>query len=154
MNLYLKYKIRKDFKKIKEILKIPDLLSIQKDSFNKFIEYNNYCGINYVLNEFFPIISKNIKILYKYYKLENSIYDEKECKLKGLNYYISLKVNFDIIYYENDNIKYINNQNIYICDIPMMTKNCSFIINGIERVIVSQLHRSPGVFFFVKKKIY
>ncbi|BBA85271.1 DNA-directed RNA polymerase subunit beta [endosymbiont of Sipalinus gigas] len=152
--LYNIKRIRKNFSKFTKILDVPNLLYIQKESFKKFIDFNyknNNYGINSVLKSFFPIINYNKSIELKYidYKLDEPIFNIIECKIKGLTFLSQLKIKLNLINYEINSNKVIDSkfQEVYICDIPIMTENGSFIINGTERVIVSQLHRSPGVFF-------
>ncbi|BBA84699.1 DNA-directed RNA polymerase subunit beta [endosymbiont of Euscepes postfasciatus] len=151
MNI-LKKNFRKSFNKYNSIIELPNLLDIQKESFSKFIEF----GINNILNSIFPIFNynNNIELRYINYNIEKNVnVDSDECKLKGLTYSICLKIILELIIY-NKNNEIINKieQEVYIGDIPNMTKNGSFIINGVEKVIVSQLHRSPGVFFDIVKE--
>ncbi len=144
-------RIRKNFSKIPKILDIPYLLSIQIDSYNNFLNKNNnlYSGLDLSFKSVFPIFNynKNIKLLYKGYILKKNLFNDMECLIRGLTYSISLKVKLCLIIYENKIKKYIKDQLVYMGEIPLMTKRGTFIVNGIERVVVSQLHRSPGVFF-------
>ncbi|NIG99171.1 MAG: DNA-directed RNA polymerase subunit beta [Buchnera aphidicola (Periphyllus acericola)] len=150
-----KKRIRKDFGKIPEILNIPYLLSIQIDSFKKFLnQKKNYSnGIESALKSVFPIKSYNehAEIQYVKYRLGKKSFNVMECHIKGATYAIPLKVTLRLIIYEKDSnkkkIKNIKEQEVYMGEIPLMTKNGTFVINGTERVVVSQLHRSPGVFF-------
>ncbi|MCV2531173.1 MAG: DNA-directed RNA polymerase subunit beta, partial [Candidatus Lightella neohaematopini] len=150
-----KTKIRKDFGKRQQILDIPYLLSIQLESFKKFIECdsNGKIGLESVFRSIFPIknYNKNAVLEYRSYCIEQPIFDIDECKTRGMTYSASLKVTLCLLVYDNDisnnKIKYEKKQEVYMGEIPLMTSNGTFIINGIERVVVSQLHRSPGVFF-------
>lgn len=150
-----KKRIRKDFGKHPQVLNIPYLLSIQLNSFKEFIErdLNSQYGLESTLHSIFPIRSYNgsSELQYVSYHLTESIFDVKECQVRGITYSASLRVKLRFIVYEreaiNATIKHIKEQEVYMGEIPLMTKNGTFIINGTERVIVSQLHRSPGVFF-------
>ncbi|WP_343187793.1 DNA-directed RNA polymerase subunit beta [Buchnera aphidicola (Periphyllus koelreuteriae)] len=150
-----KKRIRKDFGKKNEILNIPYLLSIQINSFKKFIdqENNSSNGIESALKSVFPIKSYNehAEIQYVKYRLGKKSFNVMECHIRGATYAVPLRVTLRLIIYEKDTIqkkiKNIKEQEVYMGEIPLMTKNGTFIINGTERVVVSQLHRSPGVFF-------
>ncbi|MCV2524666.1 MAG: DNA-directed RNA polymerase subunit beta [Candidatus Lightella neohaematopini] len=150
-----KIRIRKDFGKRQQILDVPYLLSIQLESFKKFVEYdpNGKVGLESVFRSIFPIksYSKNAILEYYSYYIERPIFDINECKTRGMTYSASLKVKLRLLVYDNDTlnnkIKYEKEQEVYMGEIPLMTSSGTFIINGIERVVVSQLHRSPGVFF-------
>ncbi|CAL1329041.1 DNA-directed RNA polymerase subunit beta [Candidatus Providencia siddallii] len=150
-----KKRIRKDFGKRPQVLNIPYLLSIQLNSFQKFIEKdpNGKNGLESAFRSIFPIksYSGNAELEYINYRLGTSSFDVKECKIRGITYSVPLRAKLRLITYEREsqenNVKNIKEQEVYMGEIPLMTKNGTFIINGIERVIVSQLHRSPGVFF-------
>lgn len=150
-----KKRIRKSFAKFPKIIDIPNLLSIQIDSFNKFIRYNSKgkCGLESSLLSVFPMYYYNggSELQYVSFKLNKIIFNPEECKYRGLTYSASLLVKIRFVINEEDTsvnkIKCIKNQEVYMGEIPLMTNNGTFIINGIERVVVSQLHRSPGVFF-------
>lgn len=148
--------IRKNFGKISEILNIPYLLSIQLDSYNKFLyNYeNSFSDLDVSFKSIFPIKNYNntVKLNYINYSLKKPIFNDKECQIRGLTYSISLKVKLCLKVYKinSNNIKKIifnKEQEVYMGDIPLMTDRGTFIVNGTERVVVSQLHRSPGVFF-------
>ncbi len=147
-----KKRIRKDFSKIPKILDIPYLLSIQIDSYNDFLYNNNnnlHSGLDLSFKSIFPIFNYNhdIKLLYKGYILKKNLFNDRECLIRGLTHSISLNVKLYLIFYKNK-IKYnIKKQIVYMGEIPLMTNRGTFVINGTERVVVSQLHRSPGVFF-------
>ncbi len=134
---------RVDFSKIKEVLAMPDLIEIQKDSYNFFLEV----GLREVLNDISPITdySENLILEFVDYYLENTPkYSVEECKERDVNYAVPLKVVVRLINKETGEMK---EQEVFMGDFPLMTEKGTFIINGAERVIVSQLVRSPGVYF-------
>jgi DNA-directed RNA polymerase subunit beta len=150
-----KKRIRKDFGKRPQVLDIPYLLSIQKDSFQKFVEQDpeGQCGLEAAFRSVFPIHSYNgsAELQYVSYRLGDPIFDVKECQVRGITHSVPLRVKLRLVTYEREApekaIKDIREQEVYMGEIPLMTSTGTFIINGTERVIVSQLHRSPGVFF-------
>lgn len=150
-----KKRVRKDFGKRPQVLGVPYLLSIQIDSFKKFIEKDQagQYGLEAAFHSVFPIksYSGNSELQYINYRLGEAIFDVKECQVRGLTFSAPLRVKLRLVIYEREapeiTIKDIKEQEVYMGEIPIMTDNGTFIINGIERVIVSQLHRSPGVFF-------
>jgi DNA-directed RNA polymerase subunit beta len=138
---------------------IPYLLAIQLDSYRKFTqqgtplsERGDY-GLHAAFKSVFPIVSYsgNAALEYVDYNLGAPVFDVNECQLRGVTYSCSLRVKVRLIIYDKDSasktIKDIKEQEVYMGEIPLMTDNGTFVINGTERVIVSQLHRSPGVFF-------
>jgi len=150
-----KKRIRKDFGKSQKVLEVPYLLAIQLNSFAKFIkkDLNFQNGLESALCSVFPIKSHNGNAELKYinYNLGEPTFDVKECQIRSLTYSAPLRVKLNLIIYERETsehkVKNIKEQEVYMGEIPLMTNNGTFIINGTERVIVSQLHRSPGVFF-------
>ncbi|UNK51214.1 DNA-directed RNA polymerase subunit beta [Lysobacter sp. S4-A87] len=154
-----KKRIRKDFGKRKSILEIPFLLAIQVDSYREFLQENidpakrADRGLHAALKSVFPIVSYsgNAALEYVGYKLGDPPFDERECRNRGLSYGAPLRVTVRLVIYDRESstkaIKYVKEQEVYMGEIPLMTDNGTFIVNGTERVIVSQLHRSPGVFF-------
>ncbi|MGP1956716.1 MAG: DNA-directed RNA polymerase subunit beta [Arsenophonus sp. NC-PE1-MAG3] len=150
-----KKRIRKDFGKRPQILDVPYLLSIQLDSFAKFIEQDleGQNGLEAAFRSVFPIqsYSGNAELQYVSYHLGEPVFDIKECQIRGVTYSAPLRVKLRLVIYEREapegTVKDIKEQEVYMGEIPLMTDNGTFIINGTERVIVSQLHRSPGVFF-------
>lgn len=150
-----KKRVRKDFGKRPQVLEIPYLLSIQLDSFQEFIKKDpiGRYGLESVFRSVFPIKSYNgnSELQYIDYNLGNPIFDVKECQSRGITFSAPLRVRLRLDIYEDDGsngaVKQIKEQEVYMGEIPLMTSNGTFIINGIERVVVSQLHRSPGVFF-------
>ena len=150
-----KKRIRKDFGKRPRVLDAPYLLSIQLDSFQKFIEQDpeGHYGLEAAFRSVFPIQSYNgnSELQYVSYRLGEPVFDVKECQIRGVTYSAPLRVKLRLVMYDRDapagTVKDIKEQEVYMGEIPLMTDNGTFVINGTERVIVSQLHRSPGVFF-------
>ncbi len=154
-----KKRIRKDFGKRRSILEVPFLLAIQVDSYREFLQENiapakrEDKGLHAALKSVFPIssYSGNAALEYVGYKLGEPAFDERECRTRGLSYGAPLRVTVRLVIYDRESstkaIKYVKEQEVYMGEIPLMTDNGTFIVNGTERVIVSQLHRSPGVFF-------
>ncbi|ABX47375.1 DNA-directed RNA polymerase, beta subunit [Shewanella baltica OS195] len=134
---------------------IPYLLSIQLDSFKKFTDQDptGERGLEAAFRSVFPIksFSGNSELQYVSYKLGEPVFDVKECQIRGVTYSAPLRVKLRMVLYDREaaagTVKDIKEQEVYMGDIPLMTDNGTFVINGTERVIVSQLHRSPGVFF-------
>ncbi|MBL1274765.1 MAG: DNA-directed RNA polymerase subunit beta [Ectothiorhodospiraceae bacterium] len=156
-----KKRIRKDFGKFPKVMEVPYLLEIQLASYRKFLqsdvpaaERGEY-GLHGALKSVLPIVSYSGSAGLEYvdYRLGTPTFNVKECQLRGMTYSAPLRVTVKLIIYDKDSkknpkpIKEIREQEIYMGEIPLMTDNGTFVINGTERVIVSQLHRSPGVFF-------
>ena len=150
-----KKRIRKDFGKRPQVLEIPYLLSIQLDSFKKFIDVNggNDAGLEAAFGSVFPIksYSGNSELQYVSYRLGEPMFDVRECQIRSVTYSAPLRVKLRLVLFDKEaapgTVKDIKEQEVYMGEIPLMTDNGTFVINGTERVIVSQLHRSPGVFF-------
>ncbi|GAA6186744.1 MULTISPECIES: DNA-directed RNA polymerase subunit beta [Alteromonadaceae] len=150
-----KKRIRKDFGKRPQVLEIPYLLSIQLDSFKKFIDIDvdGHYGLEAAFRSVFPIksYSGNSELQYVSYRLGEPVFDVKECQIRGVTYSAPLRVKLRLVLFDKEaapgTVKDIKEQEVYMGEIPLMTENGTFVINGTERVIVSQLHRSPGVFF-------
>ena len=156
-----KKRIRKDFGKQPSTLDIPYLLSIQIDSYNKFLQNGvsddnrEDIGLNAAFKTVFPIMSYsgNASLEYISYRLDKPVFDVHECKLRGQTYAAPMRVKVALVIYDKDAntkekpVKEVREQEVYLGEMPLMTENGTFVINGTERVIVSQLHRSPGVFF-------
>ena len=151
-------RLRLDFSKVPQILDIPNLLHLQQNSFRDFInlEEPEKSGIHKVFKSMFPITDAQNRITLEYVGIEfkKPKYTVRECMEKGLTYSIPIKIKVRLIVHERDEktgekigIKDIKEQTLFIRDIPLMTDRTSFIINGVERVVVNQLHRSPGVIF-------
>ncbi|MBU4074608.1 MAG: DNA-directed RNA polymerase subunit beta [Proteobacteria bacterium] len=152
---------RKNFGRISKILDIPDLIDIQTDSYRKFLQQEiapdkrgNY-GLLGAFNSVFPIFDFSGKCSLEFvsYRIGDVRYDMQECIQKGMTYAAPLKIVVRLVVFDTDRntkpkpIRDIKEQEIYFGEIPLMTENGTFIVNGTERVIVSQLHRSPGIFF-------
>ncbi|WP_027672431.1 DNA-directed RNA polymerase subunit beta [Rheinheimera baltica] len=149
-----KKRIRKDFGKRPEVLDVPYLLSIQIESFSKFIEPDpeGGYGLEAAFRSVFPIksYSGSAELQYVSYRIGEPVFDVKECQIRGVTYSAPLRVKLRMVLFDKEapgTIKDIREQEVYMGEIPLMTENGTFVINGTERVIVSQLHRSPGVFF-------
>ena len=149
-----KKRIRKDFGKRDQVLDTPYLLSIQLDSFKQFIEADpeGEYGLEAAFRSVFPITSYSgsAELQYVSYRLGEPVFDVKECQIRGVTYSAPLRVKLRMVLYDREaaagTVKDIKEQEVYMGEIPLMTENGTFVINGTERVIVSQLHRSPGVF--------
>jgi len=149
-----KKRIRKDFGKRPLVLDVPYLLSIQIESFSKFIEPDpeGEYGLEAAFRSVFPIksYSGSAELQYVSYRIGEPVFDVKECQIRGVTYSAPLRVKLRLVMFDREapgTIKDIREQEVYMGEIPLMTENGTFVINGTERVIVSQLHRSPGVFF-------
>ncbi len=156
-----KKNIRKNFGKLKESLSIPNLIEVQKNSYKQLTENKNNIdqnlikGFDRVFKGIFPIEDMNDKATLEYvsYKLEKPKFDVEECISRGLTYSAALKCRLRLVVYEIDqesNTKDIlsaKEQEVYMGEVPMMTNSGTFITNGVQRVVVNQMHRSPGVFF-------
>lgn len=150
-----KKRIRKDFGKRDQVLDTPYLLSIQLDSFKQFIEADpqGEYGLEAAFRSVFPITSYsgNAELQYVSFRLGEPVFDVQECQIRGVTYSAPLRVKLRMVLYDREaapgTVKDIKEQEVYMGEIPLMTENGTFVINGTERVIVSQLHRSPGVFF-------
>jgi DNA-directed RNA polymerase subunit beta len=156
-----KKRIRKSFGKRPIVLDVPPLLAIQVDSYREFLQENKALsqraerGLHAALKSVFPIssYSGNAALEYVSYRLGEPAFDERECRSRGMSYGAPLRVLVRLVIYDKDSpasnkaVKYVKEQEVYMGELPLMTDTGTFIINGTERVIVSQLHRSPGVFF-------
>jgi DNA-directed RNA polymerase subunit beta len=154
-----KKRIRKDFGRTPTILPVPPLLAIQLQSYRDFLqlergpgEYRDV-GLHAALKSVFPITSYSgsASLEYVSYRLGEPPFDVRECKSRGLTYGAPLRVTVRLVVYDRESsnkaVKYVKEQEVYMGELPLMTETGTFIVNGTERVIVSQLHRSPGVFF-------
>ena len=156
-----KKRIRKNFGKQPTILDVPYLLAIQVNSYRRFlqtdksIEERTNIGLHAAFKSVFPIVSYsgNAALEYVSYRLGTPVFDVKECQMRGLTYAAPIRVLVRLIIYDREAsgtpkpVKDIREQEVYLGEMPLMTDHGTFVINGTERVIVSQLHRSPGVFF-------
>jgi DNA-directed RNA polymerase subunit beta len=155
------FRIRQSFGKIEKIIEIPNLIDIQKKSYEKFLQSNvplnerEDIGLQGVFRSVFPIRDFNgtSELVFVGYTLERPKYDVDECRQRGMTFAAPIKVTIQLIIYDVPQeggeriVRDIKEQEVYFGEIPLMTENGTFIINGTERVVVSQLHRSPGVFF-------
>ncbi len=154
-----KKRIRKDFGKLPHVMDVPFLLAIQLDSYRKFTQSDlppdgrDDIGLHAAFKSVFPIVSYSGSAALEYvsYNLGKPAFDVSECVSRGATFNVPLRVKVRLIIYDKESsskaIKDIKEQEVYMGEIPLMTDNGTFVINGTERVIVSQLHRSPGVFF-------
>src|SRR5712692_10178113 len=156
-----KKRIRKNFGKRPSILGTPYLLAIQLDSYRRFLQADtaeskrDEIGLHAAFDSVFPIssYSGNASLEYVSYRLGEPVFDVKECQLRGLTYAAPLRVKVRLVVLDKEAsgakkpVKDVREQEVYLGELPLMTDNGTFIVNGTERVIVSQLHRSPGVFF-------
>jgi DNA-directed RNA polymerase subunit beta len=154
-----KKNIRKSFGKLKESLSIPNLIEVQKNSYKELTEFYSEAeltkGFDRVFKSIFPIEDLNDKATLEYvsYRLDKPKFDVEECITRGLTYSSALKCTLRLVVYEIDqenNTKDIlsaKEQEVYMGEVPMMTNSGTFITNGVQRVVVNQMHRSPGVFF-------
>jgi DNA-directed RNA polymerase subunit beta len=155
------FRARKSFAKLKQVIEIPNLIDIQKRSYDKFLqidiphEKREDIGLQGVFKSVFPIkdFSKTSELAFVSYNLEKPKYDVDECRARGMTFAAPIKVVIRLVVWDVNeetgvnSIRDVKQQEVYFGEIPLMTDSGTFIINGTERVIVSQLHRSPGVFF-------
>src|SRR5471032_783783 len=155
------FRIRKNFAKIQKIIDIPNLIDIQKHSYDKFLqsdkapEQREDTGLQGVFKSVFPIkdFNETSSLEFVSYHLEKPKYDVDECHQRGMTYSAPIKVVVRLVVWDKDeetgaqSIRDVKEQEVYFGEIPLMTENGTFIINGTERVVVSQMHRSPGAFF-------
>ena len=156
-----KKNIRRNFGKLKETLTIPNLIEVQKNSYEQFLtskslsNANLQKGLDKVFKNIFPIeeLADKATLEYLSFRLEKPKYDVEECRQRDLTYASALKPTLRLVIYDIDhetNTKQVlsaKEQEVYMGEIPLMTPSGTFVINGIERVVVNQMHRSPGVFF-------
>ena len=154
-------RVRKNFGRIGEIAQLPNLIEVQRESYAQFLqmyvkpETRENSGLEAVFRSVFPItdFSETSRLEYVHYEFEEPKYDVEECRQRGMTFSAPLKVKLRLIVFEVDqetqakSVKDIKEQDVYMGDMPLMTELGTFIVNGTERVIVSQMHRSPGVFF-------
>ncbi|MDP2124799.1 MAG: DNA-directed RNA polymerase subunit beta [Parvibaculum sp.] len=154
-------RVRKIFGHIPQVAEMPNLIEVQKYSYDQFLQVKNPVGgreeqgLQAVFKSVFPIsdFSESSTLEFVNYEFETPKYDVEECQQRGMTYAAPLKVTLRLIVFEVDedtgakSVKDIKEQDVYMGDMPLMTENGTFVINGTERVIVSQMHRSPGVFF-------
>src|ERR1700734_648090 len=154
------FRIRKNLGRVHRIIEVPNLIDIQKSSYDKFLQSTipqserHEIGLQAVFRSVFPIKDFNgtSELVFVSYNLEKPKYDVEECRQRGMTYAAPIKVTTQLMIYDTDDagqriVRNIAEQEVYFGEIPLMTDTGTFIINGTERVVVSQLHRSPGVFF-------
>jgi len=147
--------VKRDFSKFGTFFEIPNLLAIQLDSFREFLQYDTPPearkneGLQAVFNEVFPIEDTHKKFVLEFvaYTLGQGKYTEEEALQKGVTYARQLKVTFRLVRKGKEKVADVIEDEVYLCELPFMTKHGTFIINGVERAIVNQLHRSPGLYF-------
>jgi DNA-directed RNA polymerase subunit beta len=154
-------RIRKSFGRISEVAEMPNLIEVQKNSYDHFLQigtpYNQrgIWGLEEVFRTVFPIsdFSGKATLEYVHYELETPKFDVEECQQRSMTFAAPLKVKLRLVVFDVDeesgskSVRDVKEQDVYMGDMPLMTKNGTFVVNGTERVIVSQMHRSPGVFF-------
>lgn len=154
-------RIRRSFGRLAEVAQMPNLIEVQKTSYDAFLQtgipmdQREKAGLQEVFSSVFPIkdFSDRSRLEFVRYELERPKYDVEECRQRGLTYTAQLKVSLRLVVWDVDeetgsrSLRDIKEQEVYMGDIPLMTEHGTFIVNGTERVIVSQMHRSPGVFF-------
>ncbi|HMM15860.1 MAG TPA: DNA-directed RNA polymerase subunit beta, partial [Parvibaculum sp.] len=154
-------RVRKSFGRIPQIAEMPNLIEVQKYSYDQFLQVEELAGgrldqgLQSVFKSVFPIsdFSDTATLEFVRYEFEQPKYDVDECQQRGMTFAAPLKVTLRLIVFEVDedtgakSVKDIKEQDVYMGDMPLMTENGTFVVNGTERVIVSQMHRSPGVFF-------
>ena len=154
-------RIRRYYGKLVEVLQMPNLIEVQKSSYDLFLKSGDQAepsegeGLMGTFQSVFPIKDFNETAILEFvkYELEEPKYDVEECQQRDMTYAAPLKVTLRLIVFDIDedtsakSVKDIKEQDVFMGDMPLMTKNGTFIVNGTERVIVSQMHRSPGVFF-------
>ena len=154
-------RIRRSFGKISEAVQMPNLIEVQRHSYDQYLqmyikpEARSKEGLQEVFLSIFPIKDFSGKSMLEFvsYSLEEPKYDVEECQQRGLTYASGLRVTLRLIVWDIDedsgtrSIRDMKEQDVYLGEMPLMTPNGTFVVNGVERVIVSQMHRSPGVFF-------
>src|SRR6266446_3162087 len=155
------FRVRKNYAKINKIIDIPNLIDIQKQSYEKFLQKDvpqdqrEDVGLQGVFKSVFPIkdFSETSSLEFVSYNLDKPKYDVDECRQRGMTFAAPIKVVIRLVVWDTNeetgsqSIRDVKEQEVYFGEIPLMTENGTFIINGTERVVVSQLHRSPGVFY-------
>jgi DNA-directed RNA polymerase subunit beta len=154
------FRVRKNLGRVRQIIEVPNLIDIQKSSYDKFLQTNvppngrQEVGLQAVFRSVFPIKDFNgtSELVFVSYNLEKPKYDVDECRQRGMTFAAPIKVTTQLMIYDTRDggdriVRDIKEQEVYFGEIPLMTDTGTFIINGTERVVVSQLHRSPGVFF-------
>lgn len=155
------YRLRKAFVRIKQVINIPNLIELQRESYKKFLQFDTAPeqrednGLQAIFKSVFPIkdFNNTASLEFVAYNFEKPKYDVDECRQRGMTFEAPVKVVVRLVVWDTDtetgtqSIRDVKEQEVYFGTIPLMTRNGTFVVNGTERVIVSQLHRSPGVFF-------
>ena len=154
-----KKRIRKNFGTFAKVMDLPNLIETQLNSYSEFLQSDisldarKRQGLEEVFQSLFPItsVSGNAALEYVSYELGKNVYDVQECLIQGLSYSAPLRIKVKLVLYDRETnfkeVKDIKEGEVFMGEVPLMTDDGSFIINGTERVVVAQLHRSPGVFF-------
>ena len=154
-----KRRIRKNFGRLPKVMELPRLIETQLDSYSQFLQRNvevdkrENQGLEEVFRTLFPItsVSGNAALEYVSYEFGKSTYTVQECLIQGLSYSAPLHITVRLVIYDRDTnfeeVKDVKEGEVFMGEVPLMTDNGSFVINGTERVVVNQLHRSPGVFY-------
>ena len=154
-----KKRIRKNFGTFAKVMDLPNLVETQTNSYAEFLQADvapdarKKQGLEEVFQSLFPIksVSGNAALEYVSYELGKNTYDVQECLIQGLTYAAPLRIKVKLVLFDRDSnfkeVKDIKEGEVFMGEVPLMTDDASFIINGTERVVVSQLHRSPGVFY-------
>src|SRR5689334_14927636 len=154
-------RIRKSFGRIPEVARMPNLMEVQKSSYDRFLQIGvsadkrQNVDVEEVFRSVFPIrdFSDREELQFVRYELEEPKYDVEECQQRGMTFAAPLKVTLRLVVWDHDeetgarSIRDIKEQDVYMGDMPLMTSSGTFVVAGTERVVVSQMHRSPGVFF-------
>ena len=154
-------RLRKDYGRVKAVVSPPDLIRVQKESYNQFLQSKlapdkrGDGGLQGVFKSVFPIKGMNelVSLDFEWYKLEEPKYEMEECRQRGMTYQSPVRVKVCLTVYDVDeetgekSVRDMKEQEVYFGDMPLMTENGTFVVNGVERVVVNQLHRSPGAFF-------
>jgi len=156
------FRLRKSFARVDDLLPVPDLLEAQKNSFKALFDLEadpSTTGLDEIFKNIFPVSNQDgtIVVNYQGYEVGDFKYDETECRYRGVSYAVPIKVNFELAISDllpNGKLhpREIRSQDVYFGEFPIMTEKGSFIVNGTERVVVTQLHRSPGLSFILQKK--
>ena len=154
-----KKRIRKNFGTFAKVMDLPNLVETQTNSYSEFLQADvapdsrNNQGLEEVFKSLFPIksVSGNAALEYVSYELGKPAYDVQECLIQGLSYSAPLRIKVKLVIYDRETnfkeVKDIKEGEVFMGEVPLMTPDASFVVNGTERVVVSQLHRSPGVFY-------
>ena len=160
-----KLRLRKNYGKVRAVIDPPDLIRVQKESYGQFLQSKQSVdkradtGLQGVFKSVFPIKGMNdlVSLDFEWYKLEEPKYEVEECRQRGMTHQSPVRVKVCLTVYDVDedtgekSVRDMKEQEVYFGDMPLMTENGTFVVNGVERVVVNQLHRSPGAFFKAQK---